>query len=144
LSTTEGWFKAQLLFHTLKQPPPSGSLQEWVLLLYLDRMEDIEHAKFRALVQTLLAVGADNHETSIQAFEDYMNKAFPNLSTKKKKKHEQMVDVLKHWVSQGPIGVTPLSNPDQRMRSKMVKHISSVEKGAVARATAKIGGLRPR
>lgn len=106
-------------------------------------MEDIEHSKFRALVQVVLTVGAENQEAGIEAFEDYMNKAFPNLKTKKKKKHDQMMDVLKHWVAQGPLGVTPLGSP-AKARSKMVSRISGVETGAVARATAQVGGIRPR
>jgi hypothetical protein len=133
-----------LLFHTLKQPPPSGSLQEWVLILYLDRVEDIEHAKYRALIQVILTVGAEKQEAGIEAFEDYMNKAFPSLKNKKKKKEELAREALKHWVSQGPIGVSPLGNPDQKMRSKMVHRIASVEQGAIAKATAKVGGIRPR
>ena len=144
MNTVEGWFQAQLLFHTLKQPPPSGSLQEYVLLLYLDRVEDIEHAKFRALAQMVLTIGAENQESGIKAFEDYMNKAFPNLRTKTKKKHDQMMDVLKNWVSQGPLAVKPLGNPDAKARSKMVKHITTVDKGTVAGVTAKIGGIRAR
>ena len=132
-----------MLFHTLQRPPPPGSLQEWVLILYLDKVEYIEHAKFRALVQVVLTVGAENQEAGIEAFEDYMNKAFPNLRTKKKKKHDQMMDVLKSWVAQGPLSVTPMGSPT-RAKSKMVSRITGVEKGAVARATAKVGWTRPR
>lgn len=143
MNTPEGWFKAQLLFHTLQRPPPPGSLQEWVLVLYLDKVEDIEHAKFRALVQVVLTVGAENQEAGVEAFEDYMNKAFPNHQSKKKNKHEQTMSVLKDWVSRGPFGVTPIGEP-ARARSKMVNRITSIEKGAVASATAKVGWTRPR
>lgn len=143
MNTTEGWFKAQLLFHTLQKPPPAGSLQEWVLILYLDRCEDIEHAKFRALVQVVLTVRSENQEPGLEAFEEYMNKAFPNLRTRKKKKHEDVLNVLKQWVGQGPIKVTPLSEP-RRIRSRMVSRISGVEKGAAASATSKIGSIRPK
>lgn len=127
----------------MKQVPPPGSLQEWVLILYLDRLEDIEHAKFRALVQVVLTVGAENQEAGVEAFEDYMNKAFPNLKTKKKKKHDQMLDALKEWVGRGPFGVTPLSMP-AKAKSKMVSRISGVEKGAAANVAAKVGWTRTR
>lgn len=127
----------------MKSTPPSGSLREWVLILYLDRMEEIEHARFRALAQILLTVGAENQEAGIEAFEDYMNRAFPNLKSSKKKKQEQMVEVLKHWVAQGPLSVLPLEAP-KRARSKMVSRITGVETGPIARATAQVGGLRSK
>jgi hypothetical protein len=113
-------------------------------MLYLDRVEDIEHAKFRALVQALMTVGAENQEAGVNAFEDYMNKAFPTLKNKKKKKEELAREVLKQWVGHGPLGITPLGNPDQRVRSKMVHKIASVETGAIAKATARIGGIRAK
>ncbi len=144
MNTTEGWFKAQLLFHTLQKMPPAGSLQEWVLILYLDKTEDIEHSKFRALVQVVLTVGAENQDAGLEAFEEYMNKAFPSLKTKKKKKRDELMDVLKQWVGQGPLRVSPMGDGQVRGRSKMVKRIASVETGAVARATARIGNIRPR
>lgn len=94
-------------------------------------------------MQVVLTVGSENQEAGIEAFEDYMNKAFPNLKTKSKKKHSQMLDALKSWVSQGPIGVTPLGGL-QKSKSRMISRITGVEGGAVASATAKVGGIRPR
>lgn len=106
-------------------------------------MEEIEHARFRALAQILLTVGAENQEAGIEAFESYMNVAFPNLKTSKKKKHEQMMDVLKQWVSQGPLSVQALAAP-KKAQSRMMSRITGVEKGPIAKAMAQVGGLRAR
>lgn len=107
-------------------------------------MEDIEHSKFRALVQVLLTVGAENQDSGIEAFDEYLNKAFPNLKTRKKKKHDQMMNVLKDWVGKGPITVKPMGGMPTKAKSKMVSRISSIEQGTVAKATRKMGGIRPR
>jgi hypothetical protein len=144
LNTPEGWFKTQLLFNTLTRLPPKGSLQEWVLILYLDKIESIEHARFRALSQILLTVGADDQNSGVKAFEDYMNEAFPNIATAKRRSKNHMVEVLKEWVGRGPLKVTPLPGMVKKGRSKLVTRISSVEKGPVSDALSKVGRLSVR
>jgi len=72
-----------------------------------------------------------------------MNTAFPSRKTRKNKKHDVMMEALKEWIGKGPLGITPLGSPT-KARSKMVSRISSVETGAIAKATAKIGSIRPR
>lgn len=94
-------------------------------------------------MQSVLTIGADNQEASVTAFEEYMDKAFPTVKNRKKKKHDQMMDVLKHWVGQGPIKVTPMGGAE-KVRSKMVHRMSSIEEGPIAKATAKIGGIRTK
>lgn len=111
--------------------------------MYLDRAEEVEHSKFRALVQVVLTVGAENQDAGIEAFEEYMDKAFPNRRSKKNKKKDDMMTVLKNWVSHGPIGITPVAQPTKH-RSKMVSRIASVETGPVASATSKLGAMRIR
>lgn len=110
--------------------------------MYLDRVEDIEHARFRALAQILLTVGADDQEAGIEAFGEYMKRAFPNSENKNKKKEEQMMDALKEWTNMGPIGVTPMATPSAKGKSKMVSRISSIDKGAASSAVSKVGGIR--
>lgn len=112
--------------------------------MYLDRVESIEHAKFRALSQILLTTGAEDQSSGIEAFEDYMRKAFPNAETKKKKKHSAMMDALKEWVGLGPLGVVPMPSLTAKGKSKMVSRIAGIEKGAVATALSKVGGIRSR
>jgi hypothetical protein len=142
LNSPEGWFKAQMLYQTLQRLPPEGSLQEWVLLMYLDRVESIEHSKFRALSQILLTIGADSQDSGVDAFEDYMRKAFPNVETKKKKKQEQMLEALKEWVGLGSLAVTPMAMPSIRGQSRMVSRISGIDRGAASAASSKVGWMR--
>lgn len=112
--------------------------------MYLDRVEAIEHAKFRALAQILLLQGAEDQGPGLEAFDDYMKQAFPNAETRKQKKHEMMLEALKEWVGLGALGVTPMAMPTTRGKSKMVSRISGIEKGDIARVTEKVGGIRAR
>jgi hypothetical protein len=95
-----------LLLRTLQAPPSRGSLQEWCLIFLLERLEDIEHAKFRALAQ--LNIDA---EEGAKAFEDYLTVAFPSLALRRKKQSEENKRVLDWWTSFKSIEVTPLVPP---------------------------------
>jgi hypothetical protein len=125
----------------LQAPPPPGSLQEWVLILVLDRQETIEHAKFRAQAQLLLTVGvdsADAKEAGVKAFDDYMKTAFPGLESKRKSKEDATKKMLKEWISQGPLKVTP-SAQMQRVKSKMVHRVEDVSRGRQSTVYRKLG-----
>lgn len=113
MTTPEGWARANLLLRTLQAPPPKGSLQEWALIFLLDRLEDIEHARFRALAQILV-----NKEEGAKAFEEYMAIAFPSIALRKKKRGEDMAKVLKAWTSSGPLRVIPLMPLQGRSKLK--------------------------
>ena len=102
------------MLKTLQAPPRLGSLQEWVLILTLDRLEDIEHARFRALAQLI----ADK-EKGVEAFEDYMKIAFPSLEGRKSAQKEQAKEALKQWVATGPLKVKPLLQQDKMGKSKL-------------------------
>ncbi len=78
----------------------------------LNRLEDIEHAKFRALAQ--LSIDA---EEGAKAFEDYLSIAFPSLAMRKKKQAEESKKVLDWWTSFKSIEVTPLVPP--QIKSKV-------------------------
>lgn len=103
MNTPEGWARANLLLRTLQAPPPRGSLQEWALIFLLDRLEDIEHARFRALAQLLI-----DKKEGAKAFEDYISVAFPSQAIRNKKKNDDIKVALQDWVKKGPMKVTPL------------------------------------
>ena len=104
MKTSAGWARANLLLRTLKAPPPKGSLQEWALIFLLDKLEDIEHARYLALVQVII-----NKDEGIKAFDEYMKIAFPSLAARKNQQEEATKKVLKWWTKSGPIKVTPLA-----------------------------------
>lgn len=141
LSTPEGWYKAQILLRTLQAPPPIGSLQEWVLILAISREEDIEHAKFRALAQIIMEVNAEKAEEGTKAFEDYMNKAFPGLATRRQRKEDEVKKVLQAWVAEGPLKVTAMAQPG-KVRSRMVHRVTEVDKGRSSSIYKKLDKLR--
>lgn len=106
------------MLRTLQAPPPKGSLQEWCLIYLLERLEDIEHAKFRALAQLI----ADKEEGA-KAFEDYLQVAFPTLALRRQKQDEETKKVLNWWTSFKSIEVTPLVPPQivSRMNAKKMQ-----------------------
>lgn len=110
-------------------------------MLTLDRLEDIEHARFRAQAQIMLTINADKQDAGIEAFEDYMNVAFPTLKTKKKKTAERAHEALRSWIAQGPLNVTPMAQP-VRAKSRMIERIASIEGGEVAKFTTKMRSHR--
>jgi len=113
---------------TLQAPPRPGSLQEWLLILLLDRLEDIEHARFRALAQLILVSGSDKQDAGIEAFEDYMKIASPSLEGRKKAQAQEAYDALRSWIAEGPLKVTPLVGPRRsRLKEKVLARMASRE-----------------
>lgn len=112
--------------------------------MYLDRVEAIEHAKFRALIQVMLLQGAEDQSAGTEAFDEYMKQAFPNLESKRGQKQVAMMEALKEWVGLGPLGVTPMPQLSVKGKSKMVSRISSIEKGDIDTVLGKSGGIRAR
>lgn len=93
----------------------------------LDRLEDIDHAKYLALVQVII-----DKEAGIKAFEKYMTIAFPSLALRKKEQSEEMRKVLEEWVGRGPIKVTPLA--PLTGRSKLKSRVARVVEDEKANA----------
>lgn len=128
MNTPAGWARANLMLRTLQAPPRPGSLQEWLLILLLDRLEDIEHARFRALAQIVLVSGAEKQDAGIEAFEDYMKIAFPSLEGRKKAKAEEAYDALRSWIAEGPLKVTPLiSQRRSRLKERVMARMATRE-----------------
>jgi hypothetical protein len=96
------------------------------------RLEEIEHARFRALSQLIV-----DQEKGVEAFEEYMKVAFPYLDAVKKKDRQQHINILKEWTKRGPMKVTPLGQP--KLRSRMKQRTTSEEDRR--RAATKAGGL---
>jgi hypothetical protein len=119
------------LLRTLQAPPPQGSLQEWALILLIDRLEDIDHARLRALAQILI-----NKEEGAKAFEEYTRIAFPSMQKRKEKRDDEMKKMLRAWTSTGPVKVIPLH--EARGRSKLKQRHIQVEGEMAARIYGKI------
>jgi len=120
------------LLRTLQAPPAKGSLQEWALIFLLDRIEDIDHARFRALAQIII-----EKDKGVEAFEDYMKIAFPSMQNRKKKKEDVMKDVLASWIKGGPISMTPLPQLKPG-RSKLKQRSVKIENEKMARVYSKL------
>ena len=106
------------MLSTLQAPPPHGSLQEWILISFIDKTETINLAKFRALAQLIV-----DKEKGIEAFEEYMKIAFPGFESRKQRQNADMRKQLREWVDSGPLEVVPLEEPTLRskLKTKMVQ-----------------------
>jgi hypothetical protein len=113
-----------LLLATLQAPPRFGSLREWVLILTLHRLEDVEHAKFRALAQVTL-----DKDQGVKAFEDYMKIAFPYLEGRKKAQKDEAKGALKKWISEGAFKITPVvqNNIRSKLKTRVLARQASKE-----------------
>ncbi len=105
------------MLRTLNAPPKKGSLRESALILLLMRLENIEHAKFRAQAQIYL-----DQKQGVEAFEEYMKIAFPYLESIKQREKSDHIKALEDWVKRGPLKVTPMLAPkmQSRLKHKMV------------------------
>lgn len=72
----------------------------------LDRQEDVEQARFRAIAQLIY-----DKEKGAEAFEDYMKIAFPYLTGKRKAQAQDAKRALEDEVKKGMLKVTPLGMP---------------------------------
>lgn len=103
--------------------------------MLLDRLEDVEHARFRALAQIII-----DKESGIEAFEDYMKVAFPSLAQRKESKKEEARQALMSWVREGPMRVTPLGQPNtakSRLKSRVVARMMDKERSDFHGSVAK-------
>jgi hypothetical protein len=112
-----------LLLASLREPPQTGSLQESILLLYVLKKEQIEHARLRALAQAIVA-----KDKGKEVFDDYMRTAFPWLEAQKKNTHTEVIKALNAEVQRGGLGIKPLWQAT-KMHSRLKTKI--VEKNAV-------------
>lgn len=137
MRTPEGWSRVQILFQTLREPPPRGSVRESVLRLYVMQKEEAEHAKFRALAQLLL-----DKEAGAKAFEEYFDAAFPHIKAENARNdmsyakylHEEVVKAMK----QGGLRVSKVSEP-HKVNSRLKVRYDKRSKELADKVVGKIG-----
>lgn len=105
MRTPEGWTRVNILFQTLREPPPRGSVRESVLRLFVMQQEETEHAKFRALAQLLI-----DKEAGAKAFEEYFDIAFPHVKQESEKRDMSLAKLLQREVQQGGLSVQRMSS----------------------------------
>lgn len=88
--------------------------------MLLDRLEDIEHARYLALVQVII-----NQEEGVKAFNGYMDLAFPSLALRKKQQEDETKKVLQWWTQRGPMKVIPLA--PLTLKSKLKSRVVQVD-----------------
>lgn len=106
-----------MLFSTLREPPRPGSLRESLLILYVLKKEQIEHARLRTLAQALV-----DKEKAVEVFQEYQKTAFPWIATQKRRDKEEHVRLLLEEVKRGVLGIRPLW---EQPRSKLKERVKA-------------------
>jgi hypothetical protein len=118
LKTPEGWARANLLLAALQEPPPPGSLQESALMLLVLQLEQVEHEKFRALITTII-----KPEKGAEAFDEYLNKAFPYIKGTEEKEKQQNINKLMKEIKRGVLVVKSMPDGKKSMKSRLKTRI---------------------
>lgn len=103
-----------MLFSTLRRTPRKGSAQEFAMMLWLIKKEQIEHAKIRANAQLLI-----DKEAGVKAFEEYMKEAMPYMEAIEQQKSAEIKQALEREAKRGPMRVSPLS--PMSLKSKILE-----------------------
>jgi hypothetical protein len=86
-------------------------VRESLLVLYVLKREQIEHARTRVLAQTLV-----DKDKGVEAFEQYRKVAFPWAEAHAKAADRKMVERLMNEVGAGALAVRPLEGAPMRSR----------------------------
>lgn len=140
LETPEGLARAQLLMATLREPPKFGSVRETVLMLFSLMQERSNHARLRAVVQSIV-----DKEKGKDVFEEYMQVAFPWIEATKGKERMAHMSKLMNEVKRGPLAVQPMAMPrvSSRLRTRIEKK-APADPAAMNRILEKIERKAPR
>jgi len=137
LETPEGWAQANLLLATLREPPPRGSVQSYVLQALLIRKDQIEFLKVRALIQATV-----NKEAADKALSEYRDAQLPYLPKVQKDDRSMHIKKLMEEVGRGEMSITPVMQ--KRVKSKMRHKVVQRDEARNAQANRiakKVGGL---
>jgi len=135
--TPEGWTRANILFQTLRKPPPRGSVRESVLRLLVMHKEEAEHAKFRALAQLLI-----DKEAGAKAFEEYFDIAFPHIKKELQEQDMSLAKLLQNEVSRGGLAVHKVGST-KRVRSRLKVKYNKRSAALADKVMTKVGaGMR--
>lgn len=137
LETPEGWAQANLLLATLREPPPRGSIQSYVLQALLIRKDQIEYLKVRAIVQATV-----NKEAADKALSEFRDAQLPYLPKVQKDDRSMHIKKLMEEVGRGEMSITPVMQ--KRVKSKMRHKVVQRDETRVAQANRiakKVGGI---
>ena len=106
-------------------------------MLYVLKKEQIEHARLRALAQSIV-----NKEKGGEVFTEYMKVAFPWLETQKKRDHSDHVRILMEEVKRGALGIRPLWE-EKKGRSRLKTKVVERSKTEQNKLYSKLGRIIP-
>jgi predicted aldo/keto reductase-like oxidoreductase len=129
------------MFAALREPPERGSLRESILMLYVLKKEQVEHARLRALAQAII-----NKDKAQAVFEEYMKLAFPWIETAKKRETKEHTELLLNEIKRGGLVIKPLwqaTRMKSRLRTKIIERSTPKTKEEMNRLYDKLGKVIP-
>lgn len=123
---------------TLREPPPRGSAQSYVLQALVIRKDQIEYMRTRALIQTLY-----DKEKANEALKDYREAQMPYYRKNQQDDRQRHIKLLMQEVSRGPIGIAPVMTKQvkSKLRQKVIQRSSEEQLAQSRRVSNKIGGI---
>ncbi len=113
-----------MLLMTLRELPKKGSLQEWLLTLFLLKKEEIEYARELAFAQILV-----EKEKGIESWKIYQEIARPYIKTAQEEQKQAFIKKLREEAARGPMLVKPLWQKEVRSRLRTQEEVTDqVEK----------------
>lgn len=126
-----------MLLATLREPPPRGSVQAYILQALLIRKDQIEFLKVRAMVQATV-----NKEAADKALAEYRDAQLPYLPKVQKNDRSMHIKKLMEEVGRGEMRITPVMQKQvkSKMRHKVIQRNDErfVQANRIAK---KVGGI---
>lgn len=124
---------------TVREMPRTGSLQESVLLLTILKKEEVEAAKTRAIIQTML-----KQDAGPEAWQDFFKLAFPWVAVAKKRDEAETIAALLDEVKRGPLAVYAQQDKTfrSRLKTKVIERRETTE--LASRISSKLPAAIPK
>jgi hypothetical protein len=97
-----------MLFEKHVGLPPAGSLREALLRTVWLRRQEIEANKVKVLAQGMSDQLVGNNKATIEAYQHFLESAFPFLEKHRKLSDDEMVKRLQEEVQKGPLHFSPV------------------------------------
>lgn len=94
---------------------------EAVFLLVWKMREEREFQKWRGILTGLLNQKGSSEKQIQEAFEDLKNAFFPFNKNKKATEIQQQKEVLKSWIANGPLELTPMVDLNSRKNQRKLE-----------------------
>lgn len=108
MTSTSGWFRSNVIYNTLRDPPPVGSHLEAICAFVFSQRQQAEFLKYKLLAQS--TVNSDNSEHVQKVLDELYSGMFPYKENEQWQTAEEARKFLERQLAKGPEQVFKLSN----------------------------------